>query len=269
MKAKRPNTKAVLNGLKDFQRRTVDYVFQRLYVDKPNAKRFLIADEVGLGKTLVARGLIAKCIDQLWSKVDRIDIVYICSNADIARQNINRLNVTGGKDFEIASRITLLPLYLKNLKHNRLNFVSFTPGTSFDLKSSLGNIQERALLYWLMQKAWTLKGKSSLNVLQGNAEPGNFRRAVRQLRQNHDIDESLSDEFAQALDRHVEAAKERGEPEIKARFDELCNRFGRIRKHIPARDARDRLAMVGELRGLLAATCLIALQPDLIILDEF
>jgi hypothetical protein len=269
MKAKRPNTKAVLNGLKDFQRRTVDYVFQRLYVDKPNAKRFLIADEVGLGKTLVARGLIAKCIDQLWSKVDRIDIVYICSNADIARQNINRLNVTGGKDFEIASRITLLPLHLKNLKHNRLNFVSFTPGTSFDLKSSLGNIQERALLYWLLQKAWTLKGKSSLNVLQGNAEPVNFRRAVRQLRRNHDIDESLSDEFAQALDRHVEAARERGEPEIKARFDELCNRFGRIRKHIPARDARDRLAMVGELRGLLAATCLIALQPDLIILDEF
>ena len=128
MKTKRPNTKAVLNGLKDFQRGTVDYVFQRLYLDNPGAKRFLIADEVGLGKTLVARGLIAKCIDKLWSEVNRIDIIYICSNADIARQNINRLNVTGGKDFAFPTRITLLPIHLKNLTKNRINFVSFTPG---------------------------------------------------------------------------------------------------------------------------------------------
>ena len=47
-----------LAGLKDFQRTTVDYVFKRLYGDV-STSRFLIADEVGLGKTLVARGIIA------------------------------------------------------------------------------------------------------------------------------------------------------------------------------------------------------------------
>ena len=50
----------VYEGLKDFQRRTVDYVFGRLYTDEDRVERFLIADEVGLGKTLVARGLIAR-----------------------------------------------------------------------------------------------------------------------------------------------------------------------------------------------------------------
>ena len=269
MKAQRPNTKAVLNGLKDFQRRTVDYVFQRLYEDNPSAKRFLIADEVGLGKTLVARGLIVKCIDKLWSKTNRTDIVYICSNSDIARQNINRLNVTGRDDFEIASRITLLPLYLKDLKRNRLNFVSFTPGTSFNLKSNLGNIKERALLYWLLQKAWSLRGNTPLNVLQGKAEATNFRNEVRKMRRNHQIDESLSEEFSQALAQHAAAATERGEADVRTRFDELCKRFGRIRKYIPAADAKDRLIIVAELRSLLAATCLMALEPDLIILDEF
>jgi hypothetical protein len=269
VKAQRPNTKAVLNGLKDFQRRTVDYVFQRLYEDNPSAKRFLIADEVGLGKTLVARGLIVKCIDKLWSKTNRIDIVYICSNSDIARQNINRLNVTGRDDFEIASRITLLPLYLKDLKRNRLNFVSFTPGTSFNLKSNLGNIKERALLYWLLQKAWSLRGNTPLNVLQGKAEATNFRNEVRKMRRHHQIDESLSEEFSQALAQHSAAANERGEADVRSRFDELCKRFGRIRKYIPPADARERLLIVAELRGLLAATCLMALQPDLIILDEF
>ena len=101
----KPDVAAVMRGLKDFQRDTVEYVYQRLFLDGDNQRRFLIADEVGLGKTLVARGLIAKAIDNLWDKKkDRIDVVYICSNASIARQNINRLNVTGEENFEIASR---------------------------------------------------------------------------------------------------------------------------------------------------------------------
>jgi hypothetical protein len=54
----------------------------------------LIADEVGLGKTLVARGIIAKTLEHLQDEVERIDVIYICSNAAIATQNINRLNVS-------------------------------------------------------------------------------------------------------------------------------------------------------------------------------
>ena len=56
--------KPVLDGLKDFQRKTVDHVFDQLYGPR-QTKRFLVADEVGLGKTLVARGVIAKAIEHL------------------------------------------------------------------------------------------------------------------------------------------------------------------------------------------------------------
>ena len=73
-----PDPAVVLKGLKDFQRDTVEYVFRRMYSDPQPTHRFLIADEVGLGKTMVARGLIAKVIHDLWDKVKRIDIVYIC-----------------------------------------------------------------------------------------------------------------------------------------------------------------------------------------------
>ena len=55
----------VYAGLKDFQRTTVEYAFQRMYLDDDPARRFLVADEVGLGKTLVARGLIARAIEHL------------------------------------------------------------------------------------------------------------------------------------------------------------------------------------------------------------
>ena len=133
----RYNHRHVERGLKDFQRETVDYAFRRLYVDEDRTSRFLVADEVGLGKTLVARGLIARAIEHLQDHVERIDIVYVCSNGDIARQNIARLNVTGQDDFAFPPRITLLPQRLHELNapdpkgRAKVNFVSFTPGTSF------------------------------------------------------------------------------------------------------------------------------------------
>jgi len=46
-----------MNGLKDFQRATVERI-DSLF--RNGQKRVLVADEVGLGKTLIARGVIAK-----------------------------------------------------------------------------------------------------------------------------------------------------------------------------------------------------------------
>jgi hypothetical protein len=105
-----------LKGLKDFQCRTVEYVFDRMYCDSNPARRFLVADEVGLGKTLVARGIVAKVVEQLQKKdKKRIDVLYICSNATIAQQNLNRLNVTDQRTSSFATRLTLLPLQLQSL----------------------------------------------------------------------------------------------------------------------------------------------------------
>ena len=240
----KPDVAAVLRGLKDFQRDTVEYVHQRLFLDADRQRRFLIADEVGLGKTLVARGLIAKAIDHLWDKRKRIDVIYICSNSSIARQNINRLNVTGEDSFEIASRITLLPVQIRELKqqsgfkHPKLNFISFTPGTSFDLKSSLGQMDERALIYWLLARAWKLQGKAPLNVLQGNAESENFRWRVQRFEQEHEIDESLAEEFTRSLKLHDETLRSEGKPTLRSRFDGLCDQFSRVRQSIPWEEAR-------------------------------
>mgnify|MGYP003415067794 CR=1 FL=1 len=45
------------NQLKDFQEATVDYVFQRFTDSENQCNRFLVADEVGLGKTSIAMRL--------------------------------------------------------------------------------------------------------------------------------------------------------------------------------------------------------------------
>lgn len=140
----------VLAGLKPFQRASVEHAFNRLYESEDSSKRFLVADEVGLGKTIVAKGVIAKVVEHLKDQ-KRIDIIYICSNGDIARQNISRLNVTSEKPFIKATRLSLLATAANNLNGNKLNFISFTPGTTFSKGYRTGSREERQLLYKILK----------------------------------------------------------------------------------------------------------------------
>ncbi len=266
------DTAAVLNGLKDFQRDTVDYVFKRMYLAKKPTRRFLVADEVGLGKTLVARGIIARTVDHLAAEgVDRIDVVYICSNADIATQNIRRLSLPGLQEFAFSSRLTMLPLQLNDLTRRKLNFVSFTPGTSLDLKGSLGHGGERALLYLLLRRVWpnlNWRRKGRMRVFQGgvlNLE--RFAQSYVQPYRNQvrAIDSQLIERFESA----IQTRDDNSTTGLRDIFDQLADRFSHDLKHRPREDDQARNAFVGELRNLLARTCVDALEPDLVILDEF
>src|SRR5262245_37007032 len=255
----RPDTKATLSHLKDFQRTTVGYVFRRMYLDHDCVRRFLIADEVGLGKTLVARGVIAKVIDHLWDRSRRIDIVYVCSNTDIARQNIIRLNVTGGEGFTLASRITLLPIHVQKL-HSRLNFISFTPRTSLEMRNSAGWSTERELLYHLLAQPWSLSFNSATRVLEGSAGTDGFRYRVSRFFDWY----TLQPEIASAFARNLE-----GRTDLRQRFAELCEEMPRAGATVPGELHRKRNRLIGDLRKVLAQTCLHWLKPDLVILDEF
>ena len=261
MNQARPDTQLILDGLKDFQRDTVEYVFRRLYLDDDCARRFLVADEVGLGKTLVARGVIARTIDHLWDRTKRIDIVYVCSNADIARQNIQRLNVTGRDDVSHASRITLLPLRLSKMD-SRLNFVSFTPGTSFDLKSSGGIAEERALLYWLLREPWSLDSRISCRPFEGWSEPNGFQYWLNRVGV-----EVAGGQVHQEM-AHAFVSKVNQKRGLRKTFNQLVDEMP-PRAKIPEALRRRCLDWISELRRILAETCLHWLEPDLIILDEF
>ena len=126
-----------------------------------------MADEVGLGKTLVASGVIALATEHLLGKkVGRIDIVYVCSNMSIASQNLRRLNVSGKQKFERFTRLSLLPIDISDIRKNPINYVGLTPGTSFDPRSRDGKVEERALIHFL------LKGR--LNI-----SPAGLRRLLQ------------------------------------------------------------------------------------------
>lgn len=258
----RPDVQNVLSRLKDFQRVTVDHVFRRLYTDPDPASRFLIADEVGLGKTLVARGLIARAVDHLWDDVPRIDVVYICSNQQIARQNIDRLNITAERKFEFASRATLLPITLRELRGNKLNFVSLTPGTSFNLRSQAGWREERLVLYALLSEHWDVPKGTLSNVLRGGVGRSRWKSDLDWFRRTRwtQLDQELKETFFRELDAN---------PGVRQEYEAAAGEIGPRREHISPEMRSAQNAFIGTLRRLLARSSLSALQPDLVILDEF
>ena len=102
--------------------------------------------------------MIAKAIEHLQDRVERIDIIYVCSNAQIAKQNVRRLRMGEHENFEVADRLTMLPITSHELARNRVNVVSFTPGTAFDLKGGGGLAKERAVLGWCYVRSGVATG---------------------------------------------------------------------------------------------------------------
>ncbi len=265
-----PDLQAIDRGLKDFQQHTAIAAFEQLYQREASSRRFLIADEVGLGKTLIARAVIARALHHLWRQVRRIDVLYICSNADIARQNIKRLNVLGREDAALPTRITLLPIQLPDLEKHRINFISLTPSTSFDLKSNLGRQRERILLYWLLQPVWKFSGRAPMNVFQGGATAEHFRRKLTDFPARFPIERTVQKAFRSALQERICRERSQGERTLRQRFKWLCEQFHRQNARSITREAKqERSRFIGDLRNLLAESCVQVLEPDLIILDEF
>lgn len=250
-----------LAPLKVFQRRTVDYVFDRLYGQDDPVRQFLVADEVGLGKTMVARGVIARMIEHLWDSTKRIDILYICSNQAIAAQNLNRLNVLGRRELALPTRMTLVPLQLRDqvrLDANNVNFISLTPGTTFDLRSATGVTQERALLCHLLRDFVT-RPRGLHNLLQVTAGIDGWNRAVDNLTLKG-VDRRIIERFR----RDVQADRD-----LFEELERVSELFPRRRDVYPPEMTQPRNSLVARLRAKLSHACVDALQPDLIIMDEF
>lgn len=250
--AARPDKARVLSTLKGFQRRTVDHVVRQLLSN--GSRRFLVADEVGLGKTLIARGVIAEFVDRAWDdERRRIDVLYVCSNTALASENLKKVHL-GGKRVE-ATRLTLLPKQLPDFD-SRLNFVSFTPSTALELRG-YGQMQERAVLYALLREKFG-GGAWLQNLLQGHAGTKSWRNQLGDALPDVDKEQGrrFRERLAQAKDLQDRLNWAR---ETLTRVDRVLDEEQRSRRH----------GTVEDLRRLLAHTCIDALEPDLIVLDEF
>ncbi|MCH5194281.1 MAG: hypothetical protein J1F11_09990 [Oscillospiraceae bacterium] len=125
---------------------------------KKGKKRFLLADEVGLGKTVTAASVIVKMLKDH----EEINVGYICGSAALAKENVRKLeneikrSANGPVEFDEkrSYRLSLafLPLLdapsaANNTKRVRVH--TLTPSTTINFTSS-GQAEELAYAYFLL-----------------------------------------------------------------------------------------------------------------------
>ncbi|VFB22011.1 hypothetical protein [Pseudomonas fragi] len=156
-----------LNGLKDFQQATVQRITS-LFNDPTHNHRILVADEVGLGKTIVAKGVIASLL-QDWREPRPFRVTYICSNLALATENCAKLavfkdeNLVRQPSFSRLAEVALLPEQDSG-DGTLLEVCTLTPSTSFSMTYGAGNKRERLVIFAaLLQHAGIapLQGKLS------------------------------------------------------------------------------------------------------------
>ncbi|WP_432973503.1 helicase-related protein [Dactylosporangium sp. CA-233914] len=270
--------KTELAMLKDFQRATAVYTFRRMYMDKDATTRFLVADEVGLGKTLVARAVIAQAVAHLHRRGDRrIDIVYVCSNSAIAEQNARKL-APSGLEVKTGGRLSLLPGQQGHLKHG-VNIVALTPTTSLQHRTGLGQLRERALAHRFLSLAWgsdLVEDVGTYRVFAGEigGKDGKLtdlrqRFATELNRRNLAVAHGTKGLFTaelKAVDRRFRAETDES---LQQCLEWLAAQYRKGHARRAPETAVVRKMFVGNIRHALAATGAALLRPSLVIFDEF
>lgn len=256
----------VMDELKDFQKATVERID---YLYRHGQNRILISDEVGLGKTLVARGSIAKFAKLRRDEGDNlVKVLYICSNATIAEQNIDKLRIVNEIKPESTntSRLSMQHLNIfnqesdENLLSRYIQLIPLTPETSFKVTKSQGTKDERALMLAILKRIPDFsRNKKSLDRI--------FRFGVRHWEDTRDWYENQVIECDERSGgKYIEYMV--SEIVKKLKENDLWESFGKVvRKR--SYDKWEVKPFIVQLRLLFADISLNKLDPDLIIMDEF
>lgn len=268
--------KRILSGLKDFQRATVNRI-DELY--RSGQRRVLVSDEVGLGKTLIARGTVAKMATLRKEEGDDLfKVVYICSNAAIADQNLQKLRITNEAQTESAStsRLSMQHLNIFNqesdteLLDRYIQLIPLTPDTSFRMTSGSGTVQERALMYAVLRRMQELRSwKAELEVAMQDWAFSTWDSWCRD-----EYEDAVVKCDRKSKGKYLEYMKVKLQKELSAKWydnksyldgiEDLCKA---IRRNDGKRVSDN--AILGQLRVIFAKISLEKLEPDLVIMDEF
>jgi len=219
------------------------------------SRRFLVADEVGLGKTVVAQQII----ENLAAGADRRSpfvVYYITNGQRVAHQNRGRLvdflsPEAQEKAVSKADRLNLIPLLPR--PDAPVALYSLTPGTSFPGKTTrlhAGRKEERAFITALLSRTFPHLIRTFPEKTMQRNVTSDWEGLVRRYRQPvAALPRNFIYTFKAALTKEFE-----GSPKERLRKIAKSEPPGRF---------------VGRLRRALAYTVLVARPPDLVILDEF
>lgn len=237
----------------EFQRAAIEHITERLR-DPAGSRRFLLADEVGLGKTIVARGVIENLAAR---KKEPLRVIYLCSNVEIAEQNRTKLDPGAGQP---VGRVTELALGAGR-RSREIHLYSFTPGTS--LREGTGLAWERRLLLYLLRRLYNapVHRKAWREYFRCTAGEAGWVESTRWSVLCSEFERKTTGEFQAELRSAWHVAFGRGhlrDLELAVMAFEDGDATSRS----------DRNAKIAEMRGVMQRIALRSLRPDLVILDE-
>lgn len=251
----------------DFQRATAERIMHLFTRGERPRSRVLLADEVGLGKTIVAREVLSMMRD--WRRSvndDFYSVVYICSNINIAKQNIVKLGIKdklGVDESRLSMQHILIAEKEKQLKaasdQMPEQIIPLTPSTSFDFRSSCGIATERALIYELLRRRpefCSLKEELS-SFMRVGVKKDNWNSYTRN-RYAHRVD-CLGQEYVSMMNDSLDC-KDDGRV-----LSELASILTERRPY----DYEDQCRIISALRMMFAEISVEMLHPDIVVMDEF
>lgn len=266
----------IMSGLKDFQRATVNRI-EELY--RAGQMRVLVSDEVGLGKTLIARGTVAKLAKMQKEQGDNlVKVVYICSNASIAEQNLNKLRISSELRAESTGSSRLSMQHIKIFRQENdeellsryIQLIPLTPDTSFRMTTGAGTVDERALMFAILRRVPSLeKYEKALEVAMKDWASSAWDAWAKAWyeRQVIEVNEQSGGKYLSYMINKVSEELNvvvEGNATIKELIISMCKL---IEKNGYKRQNNN--YVIGKLRVLFAKISLDKLEPDLVIMDEF
>ena len=250
----------------DFQNATAKRI---LDIFKSGQKRVLLADEVGLGKTVVASKVIELVGEWHQSPEindDHFKVVYVCSNVTIANQNAQTLGVRDTLDVS-ESRLSMqhLSIYQKAGKnHDYKQLIPLTPSTSFAMTHGCGDKLERALLYVHLKRMEPFSGYED-----------ELKRFMK-MRAEKDWDSHVHNYENAVMDCDANGSHyiSQMQSALKKAFSCKDNRdvIPSVKKMLNGRGdyfTKEGKILVNRIRKIFAEISLEKMNPDLVIMDEF
>ena len=250
-------------NLKPFQVATVAHTLEQL-MTPGSGRRFLVADETGLGKTLVAQGVIQGLHDRMGLK--HLRVFYVCSSLSIAHQNRdNLLDMLPEAQRDAArvqvDRLTLLPSKPPP-EAGPFTLYTLTPDTMPTQRSKGGDKLERALLAELISEM--APESPELKSVNQELRNGVLEKGWREARERKRWELNHGSSWGR---RHL----------IRALRQHIARRLGMsershtqtVLRATTAKLQEDRLEGILLLRLALGSAAIQNLSPDLIIFDEF
>lgn len=253
--------------LKDFQKATVKHIVD-IFKSKKQ-RRVLLSDEVGLGKTIVSKGVI-QAVGELSDEYGIWDdntyrVVYICSNANIVKQNTENLGIEDVMNID-ESRLSMqhfiVAKKVKELQKSKKSkpriLIPLTPGTSFNLQTSAGNMNERALMFAILSHLDDFKDhktalKNRLNIYGANGD--NWTDIIDKYEK--DIKENVCTGYRENISKEV--------------VNDDCYQEAKdlLLKAIALNDYNTTNKAITLFRIIFCKISMKELNPDLVIMDEF